>query len=75
MRAYILLGLSALSLAACDSAYGPPPSTASNKNFVTTGSHLAPSGDQQPSNVQVLKGDGLSNSTNRSNSGKTSGGS
>ena len=54
MRAFVLLGLSALTLAACDSPYGPPPSSASNKNYVTTGSHLPPRPDQDPSNVQNL---------------------
>jgi hypothetical protein len=53
MRAFVLLGLSAFTLAACDSPYGPPPSSASNKNYVTTGSHLQPRQDQ-PSNVQTL---------------------
>jgi hypothetical protein len=53
MRAFILLGLSALALAACDSPYGPPPSSASNKDYMTTGSHLKPTADQ-PSNVESL---------------------
>ena len=53
MRAFVLLGLSAFALAACDSPYGPPPSSASNKSYVTTGSHLSPAAGQ-PSNVESL---------------------
>ena len=62
MRAFVLLGLSAFALAACDSPYGPPPSSASNRNYVTTGSHLKPSGEEQPSDVQTLGAGSLGNS-------------
>jgi len=64
MRAFVLLGLSALALAACDSPYGPPPSSASNKNYVTTGSHLPPSADQ-PSNVESLSAGSLGGKTSQ----------
>jgi len=64
MRAFVLLGLSAFALAACDSAYGPLPSSASNKNYVTTGSHLAP-GAGQPSNVESLGAGSLGNATSQ----------
>jgi hypothetical protein len=60
MRVVVLLGLSAFTLAACDSPYGPLPSSASTKSYVTTGSHLPPR-DDQPTNVQSLGGGDIGN--------------
>jgi len=64
MRAFVLLGLSAFALAACDSPYGELPSSASNKSYVTTGSHLSPAAGQ-PSNVETLGAGGLGNTTSQ----------
>jgi len=60
MRAFVLLGLSALALAACDSPYGPPPSSASSVDNIQTGSHLRPTAGQ-PTNVQSMGAGNLGN--------------
>lgn len=64
MRTFILLGLSAFALTACDTAYGPAPSSASTKSYVTTGSRLPTTADQQPGNVEVLNGGALDHAKN-----------
>jgi predicted small secreted protein len=50
MRVFVLFALSALTLAACDSPYGPPPKYAGDDSM-QTGSHL-PRTANQASNAQ-----------------------
>ncbi|GGF17145.1 hypothetical protein GCM10011611_23650 [Aliidongia dinghuensis] len=71
MRVLVLLALAAVTLAACDSPYGKIPQYTSDGS-ISTGSHLKPTGDSQPNNVQIFDGSALDHKTG-GGTGKTGG--
>ena len=73
MRVLVLLAISAVTLAACDSPYGSTPQYVSQKSYVTTGSHLKSSGDQDSSKVEVLNGAALDRAQTQTGTGRAPG--